>query len=343
MTETKYHFFGIVPAECKEINDLPIRLIQCGKISSVLYPLSFLETDLFNKEKLTSLLRLYQNILETLRERSTVLPVQLNTLAFSESLVEKILRDYHDPLSSLLTQLSGKVEYEVQVMWTNVQQVLKQIAQSHEFVTTMQSRINIQNKDGVKVEDQIYIGKLLADKLETERKKILEQTISILGPFSFNFKTLPIIEESLATHVSFLVDKSKEEIFYEELDKFSKVCEFSELLKFKVIGPLVPYSFATILVNYLNGLEVENFRALLNLSNDMISEKDLKKQMRELALIYHPDKDKTQEEIFKKMVHAYKLISSLIESEPTKTIELSKYKERHVLTVPSISQELVSV
>ena len=179
--------------------------------------------------------------------------------------------------------------------------------------------------------------------LKKKRKIITQEVIAILGPYASNFKTLPITNESLASHTSFLIDSNKGDFFFEQLEKFSKICEFSDLLKFKVVGPLVPYNFATISINYLNGSEVENFRSLLNLSNDIISEKDLKKQMRELALIHHPDKDKTQEETFKKMIDAYKLISGLIESEPTKTIELSKYKEHYVLTVPTISQELVLI
>lgn len=344
-SETQFHFFGIVDSSPTEIEttELPIQLVQFNKLSAVLYPASFTEADMLDKSKLVCLLKTYQNTLESLRTTRTIVPVQLSTRHFTQFTILQILNDYHAPLSSLISKLQGKAEFEVQVLWTNIQQVLKQIASTQEFLSLMQNRLGTQNGNMVKVEDQIYIGNLLAEILEKKRKTISQEIIAILGPYASNFKALPITDETLAAHVSFLIDSSKEEIFYAELEKFSKICEFSELLKFKVIGPLVPYNFATILVNYLNGREVENFRSLLNLSNDIVSEKDLKKQMRELALTHHPDKDKTQEEIFKKIIDAYKLISSLIETEPTKTIELSKYKEHYVLTVPSINQELVLI
>lgn len=343
--ETQFHFFGIIDSGSTEIEEteLPIQLVQFDKLAAVLYPASFTEVDMLDKSKLVCLLKTYQSTLEGLRTTRTVVPVQLSTSQFTQLAINQILSDYHTPLSALTSKLQGKAEFEVQVIWTNIQQVLKQIASTQEFINITKSRLECKNRHTSSVEEQLYVGKLLADVLETKRKTISQEVIAILGPYASNFKTLPITDETLAAHVSFLIDSSKEETFYAELEKFSKICEFSELLKFKVIGPLVPYNFATISINYLTGQEVENFRSLLNLSNDTLSEKELKCKMRELAQIHHPDKDKTQEEVFKKVIDAYKCISGLIETEPTKTIKLSKYKEHYVLTVPSINQELVLI
>lgn len=65
--------------------------------------------------------------------------------------------------------------------------------------------------------------------------------------------------------------------------------------------------------------------------------------MRELAMIYHPDKDKSKEDIFKKMIDAYKLLSSLIDMEPAKIVEFSRYINRYVLNIPGLGQERVLV
>lgn len=343
--ETKYHLFGIVDSIFEQIRniELPIQLIQFNKLSAVLYGASFTQEDMADKNKLVCLLKTYQNTLENLRLVKTVLPVQLSTLAFNQFDIVQMLNEYYNPLTSLLNQLTGKAEFEVQVSWTNIGQVLKQIAQSQDFINSMQNRLQAQNGNGVRVDDQIYAGKLLADAIDMKRKIITQEVIAILGPHASNFKTLPITDELLASQVSFLIDSNKEDFFFDELEKFSKICEFSELLKFKLVGPLVPYNFATISINYLTGPEIENYRSLLNLPNEIVSEKDLKKQMRGIALTCHPDKDKSQEEMFKKMMNGYKLFSSLLEKEPNKIIELSQYKDRYVLTIPSISQELVSV
>ena len=343
--EIKYHLFGIVDSNSEQMGgiEFPVQLVQFNQLSAILYPASFTQEEMADKNKLVCLLKTYQHTLESLRTIKTVLPAQLSTLAFNQFDIVQMLNEYYNPLTFLLAKLVGKAEFEVQVSWTNIQQVLKQIAQSQEFIASMQTRCGIQNGNGVHVEDQIYVGKLLADAIEMKRKIITQEVIAILGPHASNFKTLPITDESLASHISFLIDSNKEDFFFEQLEKFSKICEFSELLKFKLVGPLVPYNFATISINYLTGSEIEDYRSLLNLPNDLLSEKDLKKQMRGLALTCHPDKDKTQEEIFKKMMHGYKLFSSLLEKEPNKIIELAQYKDRYVLTIPSISQELVSV
>jgi hypothetical protein len=343
--EPKYHFFGITNAGCKEttVEEIPIQLLECNNLSAILYPATFVESDMIDKNKLVCLLKSYQATLETLRPTNTVLPVQLGTLSFKESEIKQILIDHHSTLYSLISRLKGKEEFELQVMWNNLSQVLKRLSTSQEFISAIQKRFNPENGKAIQFEDQIYAGKLLANALEEKRKKITEETITALGPYSFNFKTLPIAEESLAAHISFLVDSSKEEVFYNELDKFSESGEYGQILKFRSVGPLVPYDYATISVTYLSSADIENFRSLLNLQDDLLSEKILKNQMRELALICHPDKDKSKEDLFKKMIDAYKLLSELINMEPLKTIELSKYKDRYVLTIPNLSPELALV
>jgi len=343
--ESKYHFFGITNAGCKgtTVEGIPLQLLECNNLSAILYPATFEEKDLFDKNKLVCLLKTYQNALESIRPTNTVLPVQLGTLSFKESEIKQIVSDYYDPLCSLINRIKGKEEFEVQVRWNDLSQVLKRLSTSQEFINSFKNRLGSETKTSVQVEDQLYAGKLLANALEEKRKKIAEETIAALGPYSFNFKTLPITEESLAAHISFLVDSSKEEVFYNELDKFSESGEYGQILKFRSVGPLVPYSYATISITYLSSADIENFKSLLNLQDDLLSERILKHQMRELALIYHPDKDKSKEEIFKKMIDAYKLLSALVDMKPSKTIELSKYKDRYVLAIPNLSQELALV
>lgn len=343
--EPKYHFFGITNAGCKETTarEIPIQLLECNNLSAILYPATFEEKDLFDKNKLVYLLKTYQNALESIRPTNTVLPVQLGTLSLKESEIKQILNDYYNPLCSLINILHEKEEFEVQARWNDLPQVLKRLSTSQEFINSFKNRLGSESKISLKVEDQLYAGRLLALALEEKRKKIAKETIADLSPYSFNFKTLPITDDSLAAHISFLVASTKEEVFYNELDKFSESGEYGQILKFRSIGPLVPYSYATISITYLSSADIENFKSLLNLQDDLLSEKILKNQMRELALIYHPDKDKSKEEIFKKMIDAYKLLSSLIDVELSKTIELSKYKDRYVLNVPGLSQELALV
>lgn len=342
-SEPKYHFFGITNAGCKEtIVEGTIQLLECNNLSAILYPATFEEKDLFDKNKLVCLLKTYQNALESIRPTNTVLPVQLGTLSLKESEIKQIVSDYYGPLCSLINRIKGEEEFELQVRWNDLQQVLKRLSTSQEFINSFKNRLGTETKT-VQVEDQLYAGKLLANALEEKRKKIAEEIIAALGPYSFNFKTLPITDELLAAHISFLIDSTKEQTFYDTLDRFSESPEFSEHLKFRVIGPLVPYNFATISLTYLSNIDIENYNSLLQLTTNTLSEKDLKNKMRELAMIYHPDKDKSNEETFKKMISAYKLLSGLIDMEPTKSIELSKYKDRYVLTVPSISQELVMI
>lgn len=343
--ESQYHFFGITNEAPHKLSDKcsGLQFVEYKNLAAVLYPKTYLETDIFDKNKLVSFLKLYQSTLEDLHNCKTILPIQLNTLSFNKMTIEQILKDYYCQIDLLINHMQNKTEFEVQVVWTNIEQALKQLASTQIFINAMQSRPNSNNGNKLEVEDQLYAGRLLSEMIEAKKKTIEKETIAILAPFSCNFKTLPLIHDSLASHVSFLIDSKKEDVFFTELDKFSKLCEFSSVLKFKAIGPLVPYNFATISINYLSGLEIDNLRSLLKIPGDVVSEKELKKQMRELALIHHPDKDKTQEEIFKKIIDAYKLISNLIELEPAKVVELSKYKERYVLTVPGVNKELVLI
>lgn len=339
----KYHFWGITNINNVNDKDKRIESYSYKGLNAILYPVTFSDIDMADKNNVVFLLKDFQGIMENLRPYGTVLPFQLTTLSFDIEEIEKILSNYYVPLNRLLFDLYEKEEFEVQVRWNNIEHVLKQISTSQEFVSAMQNRLGDKEKKQVQIEDKIFAGKLLANAMEEKRQKITEETAANIGPYTSNFKSLPVTEEQIAAHISFLVDKSKENTFHEVLDKFSESGENDQLLKFRVIGPLVPYNFATVSLTYLNNSNIENYKAHLELPGNFLSEDELKTNIRRLALKYHPDKDKSNEEKFKEIINAYKTFSSLITMEPNKTIDLDKYKDRYVLTIPNIDRGLVTV
>jgi hypothetical protein len=76
----------------------------------------------------------------------------------------------------------------------------------------------------------------------------------------------------------------------EEFDSCVKQLDdlFHNQINFRIIGPLPPYSFATVEVTRPNLEKIEEARQLLHLGN-AFSESDVRKAYRHLAAESHPD------------------------------------------------------
>jgi len=86
--------------------------------------------------------------------------------------------------------------------------------------------------------------------------------------------------------VAFLVEKTNQEEFDSCVKQLNDL--FHNQINFRIIGPLPPYSFATVGVTRPNPEKIEEARQLLHLG-ETFSEPEVRKAHRHLAAESHPD------------------------------------------------------
>ena len=117
------------------------------------------------------------------------------------------------------------------------------------------------------------------------------------------------MDDSFVMNVAFLIDKERQDEFDERLEELDK--GMGGALNFRRIGPLPPYSFATIEVRPMAHKEVKQARELLGLG-EKATLREIKKAYYGLAQECHPDAQPKSdgEERFTQIAQAYELLKS---------------------------------
>ena len=132
-----------------------------------------------------------------------------------------------------------------------------------------------------------------------------------------------LADVNMLLNQAFLVERGKEKAFNHALNKLDS--RFDGLLNFRLVGPLPPYSFATLVIESLDEKEVAKARETFKLNGQLSLEK-LKQTYDKLAMRLHPDKGGNPLE-FKIVTSAYKLLRNFMQNG---LIAVSLYKwEEH--------------
>ena len=119
------------------------------------------------------------------------------------------------------------------------------------------------------------------------RDSYLERMISFLKPVSIEVQPNALGSDGMVMNVAFLVEGANLEAFDNRVRQLNDL--FYNQINFHLIGPLPPYSFATVEVTKPSPEKIEEARQLLDLGK-VISELEVRKAYRHLAAETHPDR-----------------------------------------------------
>jgi hypothetical protein len=125
----------------------------------------------------------------------------------------------------------------------------------------------------------------------------------------------PVPSDDVVLNVAFLVDQAQLSHFDSCLERLG--AEFENRLSFRYVGPLPPYSFATVHVARPDASEIEAARERLGLG-DSATQDELRARYRELAAQAHPDRnpnDMQSQERFQDLVSAYNALDGYMQGQ----------------------------
>lgn len=262
------------------------------------------------KEETIKELISHQRIIEKIMEHSPILPVKFGTVLKDDQEVTSVLEKGLF-LKNILREMEGKIELDLVCFWNE--------AKAAQMAYKKSSRV----RSLAASEDKIALGKSVTDYLASKREKLSNRILKILKKEAIASCGHALADVNMLLNQAFLVEKEQEEAFNHALNQLDS--KFADLLNFRLVGPLPPYSFATLVVDSLDEKEVAKARESFQL-NGQLSMKKLKQTYDEFAMRLHPDKGGSPLE-FKLATAAYKLLKNFIQNGLI-TVSLYKWEER---------------
>jgi DnaJ-domain-containing protein 1 len=307
------YLYGVVPAEVSKnfgpigLDSGNVRTVSDGGIGIVIStaaPVAFSEIP---PEKTLQYLAQHQRVLERVMLDCTVVPVKFGTfceITQNDAEVVRILRSGAKEFADALESYAGKVEFDVAVSWADLKSVLAEIARD-ETVVSMKARIA--NHAEATVEQRIRLGQLVKELLDQKSKAAADRLVVSLRTKWRNIVVNPTRDDSAVLNAAVLIDRADQAEFDQVLEQLNR--SYDDRLKFRRVGPLPPYSFATAEVKTVQASRLDAARRALRVG-ESASLAEIKGAYRRLLQEVHPDRntDPRAADSLKDISAAYELL-----------------------------------
>jgi hypothetical protein len=164
-------------------------------------------------------------------------------VAASEDEVGRLLESNYEGLLGELHRLDGKIEVELKVFWDQ-ETIIKEIQGESQELSRLKAKV-IAAPSPVEVRNLlIEAGKLVESIVQDWKTRYAELVYAILQELSFEAKINNPVGIKNLLNASFLIEKSRESEFKEQVYKLD--ARFQDRMNFKYVGPLPPYNFVNL-------------------------------------------------------------------------------------------------
>lgn len=283
-------------------------------------------TDLPRAEVLTRLL-IHQQVLEHITASSPVLPIKFGSMLDSTDEVIALLARYHSRLIAALEDVGDSVEIDLSATW-DVDAVLQEIAREPALAQLAASAEGSSSEETLGT--RVQIGKLAQEILERRREELRRRLVGDLVRYTRDAEPNPIPSDDVVLNVAFLVERAELRAFEGAVDRLGD--ELGDRLTFRYVGPLPPYSFATVEIARPNSDEIEAARVMLGLP-EQATRAELRAAYRRLAAELHPDRapnDPTAPERFTALANARDTLEHYFGGQQTSTEEVKDHSSYYL-------------
>lgn len=241
----------------------------------------------------------HEKTLRKVMKTHTIIPVSFGVITKNEAEIENILKRARMKFKNTLEKIDNKLQINVKISWDNA--ILAAILGENEELRTLSREAK------EKATDQslrIKLGRKVKSVLDERKNEYVKNIYHALRSLSDEFKENKTTDQDTVMNASFLVDRKREQEFYNQLDELEK--KYEKKLKFLAVGPLPPYNFTESDIKKMNFNMVEEARKTLGLGKE-VSLSEINSAYDQLARKYHPDlnpEDPFVEEKFKRIKNA---------------------------------------
>lgn len=255
---------------------------------------------------------IHQRVIEAVLSNYPILPVKFGTVLADEDCARRLLVQGSVLFRATLRRLSRQVQMEVVVLW-NPQEVFAEIS-LEEPIVQLKAQIAGRSPEATEA-DRVALGQMVFASLERRRNTIRDRVLPSLHKVASDMVTNPLMDESMVLNVAVLMDKADTGSLCKQLELLDQ--EFGGRLKLRCVGPLPPYTFATVQVQVPSFEVVDEARRRLGLGA-VVTAGEIKKAYHRLAEQMHPDRnshDPQAEARMNALTQAYQLLIAYAASQ----------------------------
>jgi hypothetical protein len=192
----------------------------------------------------------HEKVLETVMKEFTLLPVRFGTVADSTSTVQdiqKLLRSRFEEFEKLLRDMEGKVELGLKAFWRDEKTIFEEIVAENTDIRRLRDSLSGKPPEATHF-DRIRLGEMVKEALNRKRLKEAAKILLSLRQLAHRVRENETMGDRMVVNAAFLVDMSKEPEFDQAVNEMEE--RFGKRTGFKYIGPVPPYNFVNIVVNW---------------------------------------------------------------------------------------------
>lgn len=285
------HLYAIIPTGEKVTFDVASMDGQYGEVYSVPYgniaavvgasPLADYR-DLKREQAIHYLVN-HQSVVEEVMRSFPVLPVKFGTTLPDIPDVRLLLAQGENLFRSALENFAGLIQMEVVVLW-NLSGILQEIGRE-EAIVQLKTEVLARGTE-VTATERMAIGQMVQASLERRRAVLHDRILSSLSELAMDTTVNPLMDDNMVANVALLLDEARSKALEQRLEALDG--EFGGRLHFRCVGPLPPYSFASVEVEMLSFEAIDEARKQLGLGEAATLD-EIKVAYRRLASELHPD------------------------------------------------------
>jgi gas vesicle protein GvpL/GvpF len=230
---TELYLYGITrPRRLpKRLSDKGIRLVRLGGLAAIVSPVDASPVEASRRNLLA-----HADVVEELHAGGTVLPARFGiVLSGREELCNDVLGAGRDELERMLEAHRDTAELSVKASYD--ESVLAEVAGGLDRLRDSYAR-------SPTLENGMALGEAVAEALAHRRDRDADLILGTLRPLALDVRLAEPVGAHGLVNLAFLVERETVETFSARLDELG--ARLSPPARFKLIGPLPPYSFVDL-------------------------------------------------------------------------------------------------
>jgi hypothetical protein len=235
------------------------------------------------REELAPQLLAHQRTLEQIMQATPLLPVRFGTSVPDETSVRAVLERGEPAFAAAFSRMEGCVELEVLIKW-DIAAIFAEIA-NEEAVAGLKQKLEL-NVGAPEEASRAALGRLVKDALERRRAALAATLFATLQAVAVDAIAYPATADQVVLHLVLLIKSGERTAF----DRCLEALDIAHdgRLTFRCVGPLAPYSFATVEIEILDATALAQAGRLLEVGPGA-SAAQVRAAYRRLARTIHPD------------------------------------------------------
>lgn len=319
---SRVYLYAVVPAvELPPIDvagvwpqDPRVRIIRGEALAAVVGAAPPIDFSRLSRDDAVRYLLAHQRVVETVMRSSAALPVKFGTTLPDETAVASMLVRGATVLAPPLAELSQYVQLELIITW-NIEDVLRDVA-AEDAIVQLTGEIAGQ-AGGATCDQRLAIGKMVKDSIDRRRELCRSRIVTAVRSVAADVAENAVMDDRMVANLALLLAKDANDELDARLAELDR--EFAEQLHFRCIGPLPPYSFATVEVGLPSFETIDSARRALSLG-ESAGLAEIKSAYHRQIRQVHPDvvtAAPAEEDGAARLTDAYKTLLKYAEALPS--------------------------